>query len=149
MPAFDKPLKKQKRLGGKLGLAKSAVVPTIIIKDEDITPLLNWEKSSGVPIHIWHAFFDRAYGIKFEKARSLVKKGLIEATPQVFQAPGGATTTKAIYKIYYHYAYLIAEVIEPPRLIADYIEDKNGHILPYVRFDGGALELRADIEEIL
>ena len=52
MPAFDKPLKPQKRLAGKLGFAKTAVLPTIIIKEEDRQPLLLWQAENQIPIHI-------------------------------------------------------------------------------------------------
>jgi hypothetical protein len=69
---------------------------------------------------------------------------LIEPTFQVFQAPGGATTKKAIYKFYYHYAYQLGVTQEEPRLIADQIVDKNGHILPYVRFEGGRMALSGE-----
>ncbi len=39
MPDYKVELKPQKRLGGKLGLRKNAVLPTIIIKEEDREPL--------------------------------------------------------------------------------------------------------------
>jgi hypothetical protein len=141
MPAYNLPLKPQKRLGGKLGLAKTAVLPTVIIKDEDKQPLKAWQDQNKVPIHIWHVFYDRAYGLSFDEAERLVREGFILPTEQVFQAPGGATTKKAIYKYYYHYAYPLGVSTEEPTLVPDCIQDKNGHILPYVKFEGGALEI--------
>lgn len=141
MPAYDIPMKPQKRLGGKLGLAKNAVLPTVIIKEEDRIPLLGWQEENKLPIHIWHVFYDRAYGLSLNEAERLVRDGFILPTEQVFQAPGGATTKKAIYKYYYHYAYPLGVSIEQPRLIPDCIQDKNGHILPYVKFEGGSLEI--------
>jgi len=92
-------------------------------------------------LHIWHVFFDRAYGLAFDEAERLVKEGLIEPTIQTFQAPGGATTKKAIYKFYHHYAYPLGISTEKPTLVPDFIEDKNGHILPYVKFVGGSLQI--------
>lgn len=141
MPAFNKSLTPQKRLGGKLGFSKSAVLPTVIIKEEDRIPLKGWQEINNIPLHIWHVFFDRAYGLAFDEAERLVREGLIEPTIQTFQAPGGATTKKAIYKYYYHYAYPLGISIEQPMLISDYIQDKNGHILPYVKFEGGSLKI--------
>ena len=149
MPAFNAPLKPQKRLGGKSGLAKSAVLPTVIIKEEDRALLAGWQKINQVPIHVWHVFFDRAYGLAFDEAERLVSENLIEPTIQIFQAPGGATTKKAIYKFYHHYAYPLGFAVESPRLIPAFIEDKNGHILPFVKFEGGSLELAADALNIL
>jgi len=141
MPDYASPLTPQKRLGGRDGLKKTAVVPTIIIKEEDRQPLKSWQKTRKIPIHVWHAFFDEAYGISLADAERLFARGDIEATEQVFQAPGGATTRKVIYKIYYRHAYPLAATIEEPKLIADSITDKNGHILPYVRFVGGKARL--------
>jgi hypothetical protein len=149
MPDFNTPMKAQKRLGGKFGLAKSAVLPTVIIKEEDRIPLSKWQEANNIPIHVWHVFFDRAYGLPFDVAQRLVAEGLILPTEQVFQAPGGATTKKAIYKYYYHYAYPLGEATERPKLIPHYIEDKNGHILPYVKFEGGYLDLANEAINIL
>ena len=149
MPDYSTPLKPQKRLGGRLGLRKGAVLPTIIIKEEDRAPLRKWQKDRGIPIHIWHAFFDEAYGISLVDAERLISCGDIEPTRQVFQAPGGATTEKVIYKIYYRHAYPVATTIAEPGLVADSITDKNGHILPYVRFVGGKSQLNAEALAVL
>ena len=149
MPFYNIPMKAQKRLGGKLGLAKNAVLPTVIIKEEDRIPLSKWQEQNKIPIHVWHVFFDRAYGLSFDEAQRLVTDGLILPTEQVFQAPGGATTKKAIYKYYYHYAYPLGIANERPNLIPAFIEDKNGHILPYVKFEGGLLEITNDAINLL
>jgi len=141
MPDYTTPFTPQKRLGGKAGLKKTAVIPTIIIKEEDRSPLKNWQNERKIPIHVWHAFFDEAFGISLIDAENLFSQGYIEPTEQVFQAPGGATSKKVIYKIYYRYAYHLATTIEEPKLVADSITDKNGHILPYVRFVGGKSQL--------
>ncbi|HUT33617.1 MAG TPA: AccI family restriction endonuclease [Planctomycetota bacterium] len=149
MPDYGAALKPQKRLDGRPGLKKSAVLPTILLKEEDRGPLKQWQKDRGVPIHIWHAFFDEAFGISLQRAEKLITNGDIEATQQVFQAPGGATTRKVIYKIYYLHAYRLASTQEEPQLVAASITDKNGHILPYVRFVGGSSELCQDALEVL
>jgi hypothetical protein len=132
-------MRPQKRLGVKLGFSKTAVLPTVILNEEDRIPLCKWQHGNKIPIHIWHVFFDKAYGLLFDEAQRLVDEGLILPTEQVFQAPGGAPTKKAIYKYYYHYAYPLGIANERPQLVPAYIEDKNGHILPYVKFEGGSL----------
>lgn len=149
MPDYTSPFTPQKRLGGRYGLKKTAVVPTIIIKEEDREPLKSWQKKRRVPIHVWHAFFDEAFGISLVNAEKLFAQGNIEPTEQVFQAPGGATTRKIIYKIYYKHAYPLATTIEEPQLVADSITDKNGHILPYVRFVGGKSQLSEQALNVL
>jgi hypothetical protein len=141
MPDFGKEMKPQKRMGGQLGFSKSAVLPTVIIKEEDRVPLNLWQFENKKPVHIWHVFYDRAYGLALDEAERLVENGLILPTEQTFQAPGGATTQKAIFKFYYHYAYPLGISTGQPTLVPDFIQDKNGHILPYVKFEGGALQL--------
>ena len=149
MPEFNTMLTAQKRLNGKMGLKKNAVLPTVIIKEEDFPSLLGWQAAHGVPIHIWHAFYDLAFGLSLDEAQRLITGGLIEPTVQTFQAPGGATSKKAIYKFYYHYAYPLGETLGKIELLPDHIEDKNGHILPYVRFKGGTIELREEAIQVL
>lgn len=141
MPDFLTPLRPQKRLGGQLGLRKAAVVPTIILKEEDRRPLRAWQNRHKIPIHLWHGFYDQAYGIAFKEIERLIRKGQVEPYRQTFQAPGGATTDKIIYKVLYHHGYLLAKGVKKPSLAADSITDKNGHILPYVRFEGGRFDL--------
>jgi hypothetical protein len=149
MPDYRSELTPQRRKGGAPGLRKNAVLPTIIIKKEDLAPLQDWQNRHGIPIHIWHVFFDLAFGISLSNAVQLIENGTIEPTQQVFQAPSGATTTKIIYKIYYHYAYPLGESRSSPELKAAYIKDKNGHILPYVKFEGGELTLLDTAREVI
>ena len=82
--------------------------------------------------------------MSLDRAEELINSELIEPTTQTFQAPGGATQKKVIYKFYYHYAYPLGESIEEPTLVPAHVEDKNGHILPYVRFVGGSLTLGSE-----
>jgi hypothetical protein len=149
MPDYDAGLKPQKRLNGKPGLKKNAVLPTIIVKEEDRAPLQTWQNNTGIPIHIWHVFFDMAFGISLNEAQQLIEEGYILPTEQTFQAPGGATTKKSLYKFYYHYGYPLGDSVEEPNLVAKSITDKNGHILPYVHFKDGAMRLRPEALSIL
>src|SRR5437588_6091995 len=87
MPDFAAPMRAQRRLGGNPGLKKTAVLPTIIVKEEDRAPLREWQNRRGVPIHIWHVFFDLAYGLAFDRAEELIAQNYTEPTIQTFQAP--------------------------------------------------------------
>ncbi|HFE66787.1 MAG TPA: AccI family restriction endonuclease [Chloroflexi bacterium] len=149
MPAYGEELRPMRRLGGKPGLPKSAVLPTVIIKEEDRERLWRWQDETNIPIHIWHAFYDVGFGLSLNKAQQLIDEGLIEPTIQTFQAPGGAVSKKAIYKFYYHYAYRVGESEEDPELTAAHIIDKNGHILPYVKFEGGRFRLHPEALQVL
>lgn len=90
-----------------------------------------------------------AYGIALDEAQRLIDEGYILPTEQTFQAPGGATTKKSLYKFYYHYGYPLGESSEEPNLVAKSITDKNGHILPYVHFEGGRMRLRSEALDVL
>ena len=149
MPQYGAELRPMKRLGGRLGLAKSAVLPTVILKEEDRERLFTWQTEAGVDIHIWHIFYDTSFGLSLNRSQSLIDDGLIEATEQIFQAPGGATSRKAIYKFYYHYTYALGDMTEEPELVADSVTDPNGHILPFVRFEGGKLVIGEDTLRLL
>lgn len=149
MPAYGIELTPQRRLEGKLGLKSTAVAPTIIIKEEDLIPLRKWQDANNVPIHIWHVFYDKAYGISLERAEKLINDKLILPTKQTFQAPGGATTVKIIYKFYYHYGYSLGVSNAQPELDPAFIQDKNGHILPYIKFKGGSFTLTDEAKEQL
>ncbi|MGH9428909.1 MAG: AccI family restriction endonuclease, partial [Terriglobia bacterium] len=149
MPSYGQPLRPMRRLAGRAGLSKSAVLPTVIVKDEDRGPLKAWQSQHRVPIHIWHVFYDLAFGIALDEAERLIAEGLIEPRQQIFQAPGGQTTTKATYNIYYHYAYELGEANEQPSLVAAHIIDKNGHVLPYVKFEGGSLTISEQALQVL
>lgn len=149
MPDYGSELRPQRWLAGELGLKRSAVLPTVIVKEEDRVPLNSWQRRRRIRIHVWHVFFDMAFGLALDTAESLIEQGRIVPTKQVFQAPGGATTAKTIYKFYYHYAYPVGKARDEPTLVAAHIIDKNGHILPYVRFDGGSLGLSPEASRVL
>lgn len=149
MPHYGAELRSQARLGQKPGLPKSAVLPTIIIKEEDRGRLQDWQTQQGIKIHIWHVFYDMAFGISLDEAERRIEEGYITPTVQTFQAPGGATSRKTIFKIYYHYGYPVGDSHQDPSLVAAHIVDKNGHILPYVRFEGGEMALRPEALEVL
>lgn len=149
MPDYRSELKPQKRLRGKLGLKKAAVLPTIIIKEEDREPLQAWQDLNNIPIHVWHVFFDMAFGLAWDEAQRLIAEEYILPTEQTFQAPGGATSKKLLYKFYYRYGYPLGDALEEPELIAKSITDKNGHILPYVHFNGGKMSIRDEALNVL
>jgi hypothetical protein len=80
-----------------------------------------------------------------QDARELIESGVILPTEQIFYAPGGPTTRKRIYKIWYTLAQPLGIMIREPEMTAKFVKDKNGHILPYVHFSGGEMVLSAEI----
>lgn len=150
MPDYTYVLKPQKRLNGQLGLPKKAVLPTIIMKEEDKGPLVEWQtRNPGVELHIWHAFFDEAYGISFKEILNLIENKSVEGTIYEFANAGQSSTKKVIYKVPYFMGYKLALATEDPTLKAQTIVDKNGHIYPYVTFVGGNMKLELTAKTIL
>jgi hypothetical protein len=127
------------------GFLETAKVPTVIIKDEDLEPLTEWETKFDIPIFVFHLFYDEAHYISLHEACELINAGVILPTEQTFYAPSGPTTHKRIYKIWYTLAHPLGTLIRAPELSARFIQDKNGHILPYVHFSGGQMALSAEI----
>lgn len=127
----------------------SKKVPTIIIKDEDLAPVIEWENNFNIPIFVFHVFYDRAYYISLQEAREFIEAGVIPPTEQTFYAPGGPTTSKAIYKIWYTLAHPLGTMTRQPEMSAKFIQDKSGHILPYVHFSGGEIKLSEGILTLL
>jgi hypothetical protein len=131
------------------GFLESKKLPTVIIKDEDLGPLIEWEDKFSLPIFVFHVFYDQAYYISLQQARALIENGVIPPTEQTFYAPGGPTTSKAIYKIWYTLTHELGTMTRPPEMSAKFIQDKNGHILPYVHFSGGEMTLSEEILTLL
>jgi len=127
------------------GFLETKKVPTIIVKDEDLAPLSEWESKFNIPILIFHVFYDQAYYIPFQDACELIEAGVILPTEQTFYAPGGPTTHKIIYKIWYTLARPLGITSQEPKMSAKFIKDGNGHILPYVHFSGGEMVLSSEI----
>ncbi len=146
MPDYGqgKPLTRQGR-PDLIGFTKSKKVPTVIIKDEDLEPLRQWEAQRHVPIFVFHVFYDQAYYLSLERAGRLISEGVIVPTKQTFYAPGGPTTHKSIYKIWYTLACPLGQMTQAPEMSAKFVQDRNGHILPYVHFSGGELVLSLEI----
>jgi hypothetical protein len=131
------------------GFLESKKVPTIIIKDEDLAPLIEWENNFDIPIFVFHVFYDQAYHISLREARELIEAGVVLPIEQTFYAPSGPTTSKAIYKIWYTLAYPLGTMTQQPEMSAKFIQDKNGHILPYVHFSGGEMRLSEEALTLL
>lgn len=128
---------------------RSQKIPTVIIKDQDLEPLSVWQKKWKIPIYVFHVFYDQGFFISFDRAMDLINRKIVEVTEQTFFAPGGATTKKGIYKIWYTLALPLGQIVQKPDLSSKVVQDKNGHILPYVHFSGGRLDLSPEVDNEL
>lgn len=141
MPGFGKPFSRYTRGKNKGRLKPAGIIPTIIIKVEDIPRLKQWEHDYRIPIYVVHVFYDRGYFIKFEHVLHLLDSGKLALETQRFTNPDGtATSPKQIVKVPYVLCKEFGTVINP-QLIPRTFVDKNGKVMTYVTFAGGEIQL--------
>lgn len=147
MPGFGKPFSRYMR-GKKAGQLKPAgIIPTIIVKQEDIPRLQAWEADFRIPIYIVHIFYDRGYFIQFGDLLTLLDSGEIGMETQRFTNPDGtASTEKQIVKVPYILCKEFGTVSGPTLLPRTFV-DKNGKVMTYVTFEGGDIALAPAVFE--
>lgn len=148
MPGFGKEVSRYTRGARKGQLKSSGVIPTIIVKQEDVPRLVQWQSDYGIPIYVVHLFYDRGYFIRFDDILKALEVGDLGWEVQRFTNPDGtAATPKQIVKVPYvlckDFGLVTGRKLEPRAFI-----DKNGKVMTYVAFTGGELRLApAVIEE--
>lgn len=145
MPGFGKPFSRYRRGKNKGRLKPPGVVPTVIVKQEDIPRLQQWEADYSVPIYIVHIFYDRGYFIKFDAVLALLASGELGLETQRFTNPTGtATSTKQIVKVPYilcqEFGTVVGPTLEPKTFV-----DRNGKVMTFVTFSGGSINLSAAV----
>ena len=141
MPGFGRPFGRYTRGKNKGRLKPAGVIPTIIVKEEDIARLQKWQSTHNVPIYVVHIFYDRGYFIKFDEVLSLLNTGELAFEIQKFTNPDGtAATSKQIVKV----PYILCKefgAVSNPQLVPKTFVDKNGKVMAYVTFSGGEITL--------
>jgi len=141
MPGFGKPFTRYTRGKNKGRLKPPGIIPTIIVKGEDIPRLEEWEGRFGIPIYIVHIFYDRGYFIKFSQVTHLLSSGELGFETQKFTNPDGtASSPKQIVKVPYILCQEFGTVSNPTLSPRTFV-DKNGKVMTYVTFSGGSIEL--------
>jgi len=145
MPGYGKKFRRYVR-GKKKGLLKpDGIVPTIIVKKEDIPGLNEWQRSFGIPIYVVHVFYDRGYFIRFRDIFEAMERGDIGFEEQKYTNPDGtASSPKQIIKVPYILCKDFGEVREPELVPKTFI-DKNGKVMTYVVFRGGKIDLSDEL----
>jgi len=147
MPGFGKPFSRYKRGKNKGRLKPAGVIPTIIVKQEDIPRLQQWEADFGVPIYVVHIFYDRGYFIKFDDVLALLDSGELGLETQRFTNPDGtAASPKQVVKV----PYILGKefgTVSGPTLSPKTFVDKNGKVMTYVTFSGGDIQLSSAVFE--
>jgi hypothetical protein len=147
MPGFGKPFSRYVRGKNKGRLKPAGIIPTIIVKEEDIPRLQQWQGDFGVPIYIVHIFYDRGYFIEFSDVLDLLARGDVGMEEQRFTNPDGtAATKKKIVKV----PYILCKdfgTVAGQELLARTFVDKNGKVMTYVTFSGGSIDLSSEVCE--
>ncbi|MCL0075388.1 AccI family restriction endonuclease [Dehalococcoidia bacterium] len=147
MPGFNKPFSRYQRGKNKGRLKPASIIPTIIVKQEDMPRLQQWEAHFGIPIYVVHIFYDRGYFIKFSDVLGMLESGELGMEAQRYTNPDGtAATPKSIVKVPYVLCKEFGTVSGQMRLPKTFV-DKNGKVMTYVTFSGGDIQLSADVFE--
>jgi hypothetical protein len=147
MPGFGKPFSRYTRGRNKGRLKPAGIIPTIIVKQEDVPRLQQWEAVYNIPIYVVHIFYDRGYFIKFGDILTMLNSGDLGWEIQRFTNPDGtAATPKQIVKV----PYILCKefsTVSGPELMPKTFVDKNGKVMTYVTFSGGQVQLSPDVFE--
>jgi hypothetical protein len=147
MPGFNKPFSRYQRGKNKGRLKPAGIIPTIIVKQEDMPRLQQWEAHFGIPVYVVHIFYDRGYFIKFSDVLGMLKSGELGMDVQRYTNPDGtAATPKSIVKVLYilckEFGTVSGQTLHPKTFV-----DKNGKVMTYVTFSGGDIQLSPDVFE--
>lgn len=152
MAGYGATLGKARRgLGRQLRVIPHAVTsgnksrtPHLIVKGEDLPRLEAWQKITGVPIHIWHTFYDKAFGISLNKIRRLIACRWIDPTEQAYERG----RIKITFNTPYQFAYQLGQTTTAPEVVSGVMRE-GAKIRPYAHFSGGQIELEKLISKRL
>jgi hypothetical protein len=141
MPGFGKPFSRYTRGKNKGRLKPPGIVPNIIVKQEDIPRLQQWEADYGIPIYVVHVFYDRGYFIKLGDVLNLLDFGTLGMETQRFTNPDGtAASPKQVVKVPYIWCKEFGTVSGPTLTPRTFV-DRDGKVMTYVTFSGGEVHL--------
>jgi hypothetical protein len=144
MPGFGKPFSRYVRGKNQGKLKPPGIIPTIIVKEEDIPRLQQWEARYCIPIYIVHIFYDRGYFVKFDDVICFLEAGELGMEEQRYSNPDGtASSPKQIVKVPYILCREFGTVSGQTLLPRTFV-DKNGKVMTYVTFSGGTIQLSQD-----
>jgi hypothetical protein len=150
----------------KLPLRKlNVIAPMIWVKEEDAIKLEGWMKRYNKLIYVIQVFYDLAYIASLqliinkasrvksaqskEMKREVMKhEGLIVESQKYVDEITGVATTKTVYRLHPAAAMLFGELIEPPKINVEILEDERGKIIPFLRFSNGKLKINPRVIEM-
>lgn len=128
-----------------LSEVKSWTAPTVIVKDEDLQPLVDWQNYYRKPIYIVHLFYDMALMLNFSKLREYISDGTVKG--EIFDY---GKASKTIYKTFYGLADEFGKFMELAEIIPFVSQTNGGKFEADLYFEGGKIEInQATIHEWL
>ena len=126
-----------------LSEVKSWTAPTVIVKDEDLQPIVDWQNYYQKPIYIVHLFYDMALMLNFSKLREYISDGTVKG--EIFDY---GKASKTIYKTFYGLAEEFGKFTELAEIIPFVSQTNGGKFEADLYFEGGEIEInQATIHE--
>lgn len=122
-----------------LNEVKTWTAPTVIVKDEDLQPLVDWQDYYQKPIYIVHLFYDMALMLNFSKLREYIADGIVEG--EIFDY---GKASKTIYKTFYGLATEFGKFTELAEIIPFVSQTNGGKFEADLYFEGGEIVISQD-----
>lgn len=122
-----------------LSEVKSWTAPTVIVKDEDLQPLIDWQNYYQKPIYIVHLFYDMALMLNFSKLREYISDGTVKG--EIFDY---GKASKTIYKTFYGLADEFGKFTELAEIIPFVSQTNGGKFEADLYFEGGEIVINQD-----
>jgi len=117
----------------------SWTAPTIIVKDEDLNPLINWQDYYQKPIYIVHLFYDMAFMLDFARLREYIAKGIVKKEKFNY-----GNAPKDIYKTFYGLATEFGKFTELAEIVPSVSQTNGGKFEADLYFEGGEIQINQD-----
>lgn len=122
-----------------LSEVKTWTAPTVIVKDEDLQPLVDWQNYYQKPIYIVHLFYDMALMLDFSKLREYITDGTVKG--EIFDY---GKASKTIYKTFYGLATEFGKFTELAEIIPFVSQTNGGKFEADLYFEGGEIDISQD-----
>lgn len=117
---------------------------SITPKVEDIKVVYKWIQTYGVPHFYFQVFFDKVYGISFQKILELIEDPEREGIDYFIESGDAKNQNKTTIKINSKIGENIAEKIDMPEHFSEKKELPRGRLLFHVSFKGGRAYLNGE-----
>jgi hypothetical protein len=122
-----------------LNEVKTWTAPTVIVKDEDLQPLIDWQNYYQKPIYIVHLFYDMALMLNFSKLREYIAEGTVKG--EIFDY---GKASKTIYKTFYGLATEFRKFTELAEIIPFVSQTNGGKFEADLYFEVGEIVISQD-----